>query len=781
MGIMAFGYSAQAQEKAIDKSYTEYFKNTREVPYLHINKTSFLMGEEIWFQAYVMEQNSKKLHPTTSNLYVGVFDAKGNLKQQKLVHIKQGLGQASFYIDSSFTADKYFLKASTNWMRNFEEDNSYVQQIKIVNNSKKKTNTISENAFFDFQVFPEGGHFLSGINNTMAVLIKDKNGKGVKATNISLKDNDGNVVKEFATNYMGFGKVNFGYDNNKSYVLEATLDNGSSISKAIPAAEKRGVVLNVINPSTAFVSVNLTTNPETLPQLVGKTYTVLIHNTNSYYRNIIKFIPNNNTYSLVLSNGKLENGMNIVTIFDENNTPISERLFFNYSKEIFANTGVTSKTTAFDSIATSFANTSDEKVFLSASFLPAETKAYNPKNNIYSSFLLKPYIKGDIQNPSYYFTNTNRKKLNDLDLLLLTQGWSKYEWKNIFDDAPNTNFAFENGISVTGRLNKPLRKGNRILLVSKENNLVRDVEIKDLKFTLENSFLKENSQLDFAVNYNDNLYEIKPVLQYNRSFSANKLDTKNLNFSDNNELVISNFKNLSKGREVLNEIQLKAAKKREYDNRPYGATAMMTGYKMKDRIVTMAETVIDFLIAKRFTIDRTSGDININPRSMQTQYGSMRNTTQDSAVGQPAWLGGVRVFLNDMDISQSQWQLENIFLSNVKEIFIGRIPNNWSFEQIYIYTEETDYIARKNSKYGKVVVKHGFAKEKKYYQPNYPSYLNETYKNYGTLFWKPSIVINGNSSTTFNIPQNMQKEVSVFIEGITESGKLISKKINIKR
>ena len=61
-----------------------------------------------------------------------------------------------------------------------------------------------------------------------------------------------------------------------------------------------------------------------------------------------------------------------------------------------------------------------------------------------------PFIKG--------FKNINRKKLNELDLLLLTQGWSKYDWNNIFKKPPINNFEFENGIDVTVNLNNSLKK-----------------------------------------------------------------------------------------------------------------------------------------------------------------------------------------------------------------------------------------------------------------------------------------------------------------------------------
>ena len=121
--LIALLISIQCISQDIDNLYSNYFQNTREIPYLHLNKTSFLKGEEVWFQSYVIEQNSNKLHPTSSNLYVSVFDESGQQKEQHLIQIKNGIGYGSIPIDSTFTQNNYYIKASTNWMKNFSEDN----------------------------------------------------------------------------------------------------------------------------------------------------------------------------------------------------------------------------------------------------------------------------------------------------------------------------------------------------------------------------------------------------------------------------------------------------------------------------------------------------------------------------------------------------------------------------------------------------------------------------------------------------------------------------------
>ena len=69
--------------------------------------------------------------------------------------------------------------------------------------------------------------------------------------------------------------------------------------------------------------------------------------------------------------------------------------------------------------------------------------------NISSWFLLESDVRGSVEDPSYYFDPSNQDRLRDLDLLLLTQGWRDFAWKN-----DKTYFAPENGFTISGRLMK---------------------------------------------------------------------------------------------------------------------------------------------------------------------------------------------------------------------------------------------------------------------------------------------------------------------------------------
>src|SRR5690606_16557094 len=56
------------------------------------------------------------------------------------------------------------------------------------------------------------------------------------------------------------------------------------------------------------------------------------------------------------------------------------------------------------------------------------------RETILSKLLLQNELKGDVHMPAYYFSSTDEKCLSHLDLLMLTQGWRRIEWKDLKDD-----------------------------------------------------------------------------------------------------------------------------------------------------------------------------------------------------------------------------------------------------------------------------------------------------------------------------------------------------------
>ncbi len=73
-------------------------------------------------------------------------------------------------------------------------------------------------------------------------------------------------------------------------------------------------------------------------------------------------------------------------------------------------------------------------------------KIQNMRQNILSYFLLSSDLRGEIENPGFYF-NEDDNSFNDLDALLLTQGWRKYLYTKPVD---KISFQPETNLTVSG-------------------------------------------------------------------------------------------------------------------------------------------------------------------------------------------------------------------------------------------------------------------------------------------------------------------------------------------
>jgi hypothetical protein len=96
--------------------------------------------------------------------------------------------------------------------------------------------------------------------------------------------------------------------------------------------------------------------------------------------------------------------------------------------------------------------------------------------NIISRLLLTADLKGFVEQPGYYLSAKNPEVCQALDNLLLTQGWTGYDWGQVFNP-PVLAYPHESEFKVKGHVfnvfNKPV-KGTNVLLFSKSPAILMD-------------------------------------------------------------------------------------------------------------------------------------------------------------------------------------------------------------------------------------------------------------------------------------------------------------------
>ncbi|MEJ6793202.1 MAG: hypothetical protein QNK89_10850 [Lacinutrix sp.] len=154
----------------------------------------------------------------------------------------------------------------------------------------------------------------------------------------------------------------------------------------------------------------------------------------------------------------------------KNNQPILERKFFVKGK-INNEFSIKTLNKIEDSIIYKL-NVKDvtSKSNLSVSILYSNS-SYNNNTDIASAMYLTPYVKGYIESPSFYFDSKIVNREAYLDLLLLTQGWTKYSQKNFIEKLnPKPIYDFEYGYTLKGKLSPVLT--NNLEIFTTGNQLI---------------------------------------------------------------------------------------------------------------------------------------------------------------------------------------------------------------------------------------------------------------------------------------------------------------------
>jgi hypothetical protein len=768
--IFILGSVDAQNDSKILKAFNDYTEMPREVAYLHLNKSIYIKGEDIGFTAYVFDKKTKTKSSITTNLYVSIEDENEKIIQKKLLNLKNGITSNVFEIDTSFTSGYYTIKAYTNWMRNFDEQNYFIETIRIID---PKVEQYLETTFIkneiDAQFLPESGHLVDQINNTVGVVLKDDKGYGLPNARGKVYDNQNNLVSEFEVNHLGIGKFPLLAQYGNQYTIKVSYLNKAYSFDLNATVELNGFTLSAVEFKNKAL-ITLTTNKESLKYLNDKPYKLTLHNGSAINEIVVNF---KDATSIIKSYNLAEiaTGINIFTLFNENDQPVAERLFFNYKGlDTFKSKDVTAKTVN-DSINLKFKLSNVEPGqfnTLSVSILPAETESYKKHNNILSYNLLQPYIKGHIEDAKYYFTEISDKTKFDMNNLLLTQGWSCYDWDVILKSPPILRFPFEQGITVTANVNSEKNKFNETYMVSGPNSQEPNffkLGADQNSFIVEHVFLSEKDSIYISkLTRKGDLTTPKLYLQASPSLIPKLNETVSVLKPKNNYNSVASLNSNIASKSSINDLQqleevvVIAEKEKdgirvqELSRGKFGNVKVITEDDRKNFF-----TFVDYI--------RQKGVIVAEGRSQVTF-----NTGRSISINSPL---NMDIFIDDAYFGTSI-PPRLILMNNVDHVEINKTGLGSGIGQgfkgsggiLRIYTNTKIVNKTSTGKKGKAYsVPLKFAPDKKFYVPKYQYYNDDFYKDYGTIDWKPEIKSDkdGNFSITIDKPS---VPLTLFIEGI---------------
>lgn len=451
-----------------------------EKVYLHTDRDYYSQGDNIWFKAYLVEDPDLFLSYISMNLHVELISSQAEIIDSRILRIEGGLGKGDFRLSDTLSPGVYIIRAYTNYMRNFADMQIFEKALMIFSSSGKvavrSDSVIRRSVSYDVNFLPEGGSLVNNVTCSIPFRASDETGKGCDVSG-DVYASSGEHVALFRTTYKGMGRFYMRPVDGLSYYALIKTPDGKTIRKDLPQSCKNGFTLNVSDYQENGPLITIRTNPATLASLPDQVHFINVSAHKRVVSTLGFSINNSLSTSFRLPLDDLPDGIVQLTLINPDGLPLCERLIF-HSKESLKLEVSTDKPIykKREKVSVKLSLISDSVIngntFLSMSAVETSFLINNcwSTPTISSWFLLESDIRGPVENPAYYFDPVNPDRINNLDLLLCTQGWRDFKWKY-----GNQVFRPEYGITISGRVTKlitenPMQNAVVTAILRKEKN-----------------------------------------------------------------------------------------------------------------------------------------------------------------------------------------------------------------------------------------------------------------------------------------------------------------------
>ena len=781
--LVSFSLSTAAQNlEATLQTYADRYMP--EKVHLHYDKGAYAPGETVWFKAYLVEG----LMPAerSKNFYVDWLDEKGIVLHHTVSPIVDGATNGQYAIPEDYKGKYLQVRAYTRWMMNFDTAFLYSKNIRIL--SKAGTATTSKPApVTALQFFAEGGELVAGITNKIAFKATDQWGLPVTLRG-SVQTAGGTLIDSFRTVHNGMGFLLLQPQGSEALVAKWKDAKGAVQTTPLPLIKAEGISMQIgIAGTRRQFTINRTANaPDALKKLhlVGTMHQQMVFKADIDLSALTAkkgLIPTEN----------LPSGIVTITLFDAAWNPVAERITFvdngdyTFGADLQVNHWGLNKRarnelqiTVPDSIAAN----------LSIAVTDAAL-APDSSSNIVSQLLLTGDIKGYVHNAPAYFLKENENAAQQLDLVMLTNGWRRFKWEDVVKGKlptithPRDSSYLALSGKVYGFTPAQLAGSNgNIIVIARQQDSASRMIISPIG---SNGVFKESDLIFF-----DSLsvyYQLQP---------AKDLKGGEVRFMEE-RMKSPDYKRFSKHFIAFNPWNDTSGNFRQYMlTRAQQEASDLMKEKMLATVTvrTKVKTPLEVLDEKYASGLFRSGDgyqFDLVNDKFSTSYTSIFQYLTGKVAGlqisgngsdvSMQWRGSTpTLFLDEMpsDISMiSSIPVSDVaYVKVIRPPFVGAVGGG-AGGAIAIYTRRGNDVAQSPGKGLNTQVIYGYSLVKEFYSPNYASFdrRNEQPDLRTTLYWNPLLYTAPNKkNVTLSFYNNdVTGAFRVILEGMTRDGRLV--------
>ena len=458
---------AQSEETERILSYIQKAMNFNKVVpqekvYLHFDNMGYFENETLWFKAYVTRTDNGHLSDLSKVLYVELLNPSGDIvKTCKYPIDSLGVSHGDIRLDSLLTSGYYEVRAYTRYMTNWGTNAVFSRVFPIFKAPKKEgdysdltirtmhfeardpNNRTSDDSLYQKAIddgiytrdllktisvkfYPEGGDLIAGKKCRVAMLAVDDNGHPHEGEGFVMNER-GDVLASVKTDTLGRGLFEIVPDTGKLTFQMRNLRKSERRGVQyfeLPQAKKEGCTLSVDAVSEQMLAT-FQCSDGICGSMLGY---VIMHNGNIYRCDTLTASP---LMEIELDRQAMPEGVNQMTVFDSRGAIMAERLFFICPKpdkgDSIQVTTITQRLKPCGKVEMELKTRPNANLSFSA--MDAKTMTNGKQGNMKTWMLLSSEVRGYIHNVDYYFEADDKEHRQNSDLLMLTQGWRRYDWR----------------------------------------------------------------------------------------------------------------------------------------------------------------------------------------------------------------------------------------------------------------------------------------------------------------------------------------------------------------
>lgn len=448
----------------------------QHILYLHFDRTEFVSGDTLWFKAYLANAANHVPVPDVHRINIEMINVHNQVVRVVFVQAKNGLASGYIELPVSLPGGNYLVRAYTDWMKNFDTELYFSQEVFVVNTSEtnysdprqsrmnRSFNKRMDDLANQWQVvfFPEGGQILTGVENRIAFRATDGLGNDIVVSG-EVFGRDRSVISSFETDIPGYGDFMLNPASARGYYAVVRNAAGRNQRIALPDPVQTGYSIRA-SIQQDFVHVEARKNFDTNNSQTSYSLLAISARGTEYYQKIA-FNAGSYTASLPLTD--LHTGVLHWVLLDASSKPLAERSQFinnlDFSVvDISAFQLAVQPTDGFEvnvnlDLGTKFQGEGSFSLAITSVGPDADLKLN--ASNLVSEILLSGNLRFQTLRVWDYLSSYTGLSRRKLDLIMLTNRWLRIDAQTLAaKQIPDIHFPSSSFFNISGKIESPERR-----------------------------------------------------------------------------------------------------------------------------------------------------------------------------------------------------------------------------------------------------------------------------------------------------------------------------------